>query len=202
MVKIRFLELYSEWGKGQFQEERLKTKDKRDWSSMCVAGYSLTLVVSGSAGFVWIKVSEINLWLYVYSWIVLVKSKAGRMESATSHNLPCSVRVKCQDLYFWNLFHKYILQMQNNELCDTGGEEAFSWTCSYKKPQSGSIILRSDDFAGHGRCSMSPVLLCILMHYHPETWHHLQGTLFEPLGHMDHQNGSVVLGSDVPIQHK
>lgn len=30
--------------------------------------------------------------------------------------------------------------------------------------------------------TLSPVLLCVLVHYYPETQHQLQGTAFEPLG--------------------
>ena len=30
--------------------------------------------------------------------------------------------------------------------------------------------------------TLTPVLLCVLVHYHPDTRHHLQGTMPEPLG--------------------
>jgi len=41
---------------------------------------------------------------------------------------------------------------------------------------------------------LSQVLLCVLVHYHADTW------MFEPWVHMVLQNGSAVLSSDASIK--
>jgi len=66
------------------------------------------------------------------------------------------------------------------------------WLAPPKKhPKSGSIKSRSVDCAGYGRCSTSihvhqtiliPVLLNVFVHYHADSWAHLQGTMFKTVG--------------------
>ncbi len=58
-------------------------------------------------------------------------------------------------------------------LQDAGEGKRFL-THSSKTPQSGSIIFRPGDYAGlrdvH-QTTLSPVLLCVLVHYRPDTLH-------------------------------
>ncbi len=91
-------------------------------------------------------------------------------------------------LQIWFIFRSAIFRTVTRSLRDADGGKHFLIRSS-KTPQSGSIIFRYGNHAGHVRCSTS--LLCssnhsskigVLVNYHPDTQHHLQGTMFEPLG--------------------
>lgn len=55
-------------------------------------------------------------------------------------------------------------------------------------------------FHVHVQPTPSPVLQCVLVHHHHDTWQHLQS--LNQWVYMILQNNSVVLGRDLPIKHK
>lgn len=101
-----------------------------------------------------------------------------------------------EDLLLWSVHHQWVLGMMDTSparwLGDAGGGKRFLSNSS-KASQSVSIIFRSFDGMGRRRWSTwfdfhvcqttwLPALLCVLVPYLPDTRHHLQSTMFEPLG--------------------